>query len=233
MLAASAHMTFTLSGAPPQEALHQSHRRKFSSCGGMHKPSALMSTAPCTCLIRVFSIPVSYLHCCIHIIQIIHCMHVVYISIIAVIHSFIIHMHSYPHISALHCTLPYRCEDESIDEIAAFLGVGEQVAALTARYASCVYVPVVYVCQWCVCASGVYVQTHAYIPILMHSHTHVCMHFPSPTPPPPPHTAPWGGVSNFKMPSLPDSTSCTPHANKLTISSQHTHPRSPRAYPSS
>ena len=32
-------------------------------------------------------------------------------------------------------TLPlHRCEDESIDEIAAFLGVGEQVAALTARY---------------------------------------------------------------------------------------------------
>lgn len=28
-----------------------------------------------------------------------------------------------------------RCEDESIDEIAAFLGVGEQVAALTARCA--------------------------------------------------------------------------------------------------
>ncbi len=28
----------------------------------------------------------------------------------------------------------HRCEDESIDEIAAFLGVGEQVAALTARY---------------------------------------------------------------------------------------------------
>lgn len=33
-----------------------------------------------------------------------------------------------------HCNLPRRCEDESIDEIAAFLGVGEQVAALTARY---------------------------------------------------------------------------------------------------
>ncbi len=29
-----------------------------------------------------------------------------------------------------------RCEDESIDELAAFLGVGEAVAALTARQAS-------------------------------------------------------------------------------------------------
>lgn len=27
----------------------------------------------------------------------------------------------------------YSCADESIDEIAAFLGVGEQVAALTAK----------------------------------------------------------------------------------------------------
>jgi phosphoserine phosphatase len=27
----------------------------------------------------------------------------------------------------------FSCEDESIDELAAFLGVGEQVAALTAK----------------------------------------------------------------------------------------------------
>ena len=27
-----------------------------------------------------------------------------------------------------------RCEDESIDELAAFLGVGDEVAAMTARY---------------------------------------------------------------------------------------------------
>ena len=30
----------------------------------------------------------------------------------------------------------HRCEDESIDELAAFLGVGEEVAAMTAKYAS-------------------------------------------------------------------------------------------------
>lgn len=28
-----------------------------------------------------------------------------------------------------------RCEDESIDELAAFLGVGDEVAAMTARHA--------------------------------------------------------------------------------------------------
>ena len=28
----------------------------------------------------------------------------------------------------------HRCEDESIDELAAFLGVGEEVAAMTAKY---------------------------------------------------------------------------------------------------
>ena len=32
-----------------------------------------------------------------------------------------------------HSLAIYRCEDESIDELAAFLNVGEAVAALTAR----------------------------------------------------------------------------------------------------
>ena len=31
----------------------------------------------------------------------------------------------------------HRCEDESIDELAAFLGVGEEVAAMTAKYVWC------------------------------------------------------------------------------------------------
>jgi hypothetical protein len=37
-------------------------------------------------------------------------------------------------LNAGHWVMPCRCEDESIDELAAFLGVGDEVAAMTARY---------------------------------------------------------------------------------------------------